>query len=72
MELKWQEKLKQHLDYCLNWCKRVNKEVCMHQAFGAVQFAVFEHPEAEDEVSKMWDEYKPQFERQIWGLSLSL
>lgn len=68
----WREKLKQHLNYCLNWCKRTNQEICMHQAFGAVQFAIFEHPEADGTISKMWDEFKPQFEMAIWGMSLSL
>ena len=72
MELNWQEKLKQQLAYCLNWCRRTNQEVCMHQAFGAVQFAIFEHPETEDAIKDLWDEFKPQFEVAIWGLSLSL
>ena len=68
----WKEKLKQHLNYCLNWCKRTSQEICMHQAFGAVQFAISEHPESDGLISKMWDEFKPQFERAIWGLGLSL
>jgi hypothetical protein len=72
MELKWQEKLRQHLGYCLSWCERTGNEICMHQAFGAVQFAVFEHPESEEEISKMWDDFKSQFERKIWGISLTI
>lgn len=72
MELTWMEKLKQHLNYCLSWCARTKGEICMHQAFGAVQFAVFEHPEAEKDISQLWDEFKPRFEREIWGIGLSL
>lgn len=66
------EKLRQLLNYYLNWCKREGKEICIHQAFGTVQFAVFEHPEKHDAISKMWDEFKPQFERAIWGMGLSI
>ena len=66
------KKLRQHLNYCLNWCKRDGKEACIHQAFGAVQFAVFEHLEKDGAISKIWDEFKPQFERAIWGMSLSI
>ena len=44
----------------------------LHQAFGAVQFAVFEHPEAEKDISQLWDDFKPRFEREIWGMGLSL
>ena len=72
MELDWFDKLKQHLNYCLNWCNRDGKEACIHQAFGAVQYAIFEHPEGEDAIRDMWDEFKPRFERAIWGLGLSI
>ena len=68
MELDWFDKLKQHLNYCLGWCKRTGNEACIHQAFGAAQYAIFEHPEAEDAIRDMWDELKPHFERTIWGL----
>ena len=70
--MNWQEKLEQHLKYCLTWCERSRNEACIHQAFGAVQFAILEHPEAEDTISKIWDKYKPQFEWRIWGVSLSI
>ena len=72
MELMWQEKLRQQLSYCLNWCERTGNEACMHQAFGAVQFAVFEHPENEEEIREMWNEFKPHFERKIWGMGLTI
>lgn len=68
----WKEKLKQHLDYCLNWCERTGNEACIHQAFGAVQFAIFEHPESDGAISKMWADFKPRFERRIWGMGLSI
>lgn len=34
------EKLKQHIEWCLRWCQRDNKELWLHQAFGAVQFYI--------------------------------
>lgn len=72
MERDWLDKLKQHLNYCLSWCERTGNEACIHQAFGAVQFAVFEHCENEEEIFKMWDEFKPCFECRIWGMGLSI
>lgn len=72
MELSWQEKLKQQLNYCLNWCERTGNEACIHQAFGAVQFAIFEHPEEEKFVSLLWDDFKPRFEQRIWGMGLTI
>ena len=46
--------------------------VFYNQAFGAVEFAGWlvyqENPELEKEILKMWnDEYRPQFEKEIWG-----
>ena len=43
-----------------------------NQAFGAVEFAGLityqDSPETEAEIIKMWnDEYRPQFEKEIWG-----
>lgn len=42
-----------------------------NQAFGAVEFAGWiiyqDSPETEAEIIKMWnDEYRPQFEKEIW------
>ena len=46
--------------------------VFFNQAFGAVEFAGLityqNSPETEAEIIKMWnDEYRPQFEKEIWG-----
>ena len=46
--------------------------VFFNQAFGAVEFAGWltyeDSPETEQEIIKMWnDEYRPQFEKEIWG-----
>ena len=46
--------------------------VFFNQAFGAVEFAGWltyeDSPETEAEIIKMWnDEYRPQFEKIIWG-----
>lgn len=46
--------------------------VFYNQAFGAVEFAGWltyeDSPETEAEIIKMWnDEYRPQFEKEIWG-----
>ena len=46
--------------------------VFFNQAFGAVEFAGWltyeDSPETEAEIIKMWnDEYRPQFEKEIWG-----
>ena len=46
--------------------------VFYNQAFGAVEFAGLityqDSPETEAEILKMWnDEYRPQFEKEIWG-----
>ena len=46
--------------------------VFYNQAFGAVEFAGWltyeDSPETEQEIIKMWnDEYRPQFEKEIWG-----
>ena len=46
--------------------------VFYNQAFGAVELAGLityqDSPETEAEIIKMWnDEYRPQFEKEIWG-----
>ena len=68
------EKLRGFIMSCLHGCTNstYNRESWMHQAFGAVQFYVFEHPEEYEEVAGMWSELKPHFERKIWGVSFEL
>ena len=67
------EKLHHFVMSCLRLCaKSDNKEIWMHQAFGAVQFYIIEHPEEYEEVAAMWNNVKTLFERNIWGINLSL
>ena len=68
------EKLQQFIMSCLRLCaqKQNNKEIWIHQAFGAVQFYIIEHPEEYEAVAAMWSSIKPQFERNIWGINLNL
>ena len=68
------EKLKSFVMSCLRDCTKAtnNKEIWMHQAFGAVQFYIIENPDDYAEVAQMWEEMKPHFERQIWHLTFTL
>ena len=68
------EKLKSFVMSCLHDCANAidRKEIWMHQAFGAVQFYIFEHPEEYEKVAVMWSELKPHFEHIIWGVSFEL
>lgn len=59
--------LEEFLKYCLSQAKRANPLVFMHQAFGALQYYLFVWPDEEEEVSALWDIYKPQFEEAIYG-----
>lgn len=74
-------KLIEHLDRKLEQARRAmamgangyNAALTLYnQAFGAVEFAGLityqDSPETEAEIIKMWnDEYRPQFEKEIWG-----
>ena len=68
------EKLREFVMSCLRDCTKAtsHKEIWMHQAFGAVQFYISEHPEEYDEVADMWSKLKPHFEHKIWGVSFEL
>ena len=68
------EKLENFVVSCLRDCANATdrKEIWFHQAFGAVQFYILEHPEEYEEVAKMWSELKPPFERKIWGIEFTL
>ena len=68
----WKEKLKQHLDYCLNWCERTGNEACIHQAFGAVQFAIFEHPESDGAISKIGMNSSLVLNAEFGGMGLTI
>jgi hypothetical protein len=59
-----------YLNYTLNAAKNPCFEASTfyNQAFGAVQYHLFQFPQDEYEVVKMWDEvYKPAFEAIIYG-----
>ena len=66
--------LQKFVMYCLRACAKAenNKEIWIHQAFGAVQFYIIEHPEEYEAVEAMWRSIKLQFERNIWGINLNL
>ena len=67
-------KLQEFVMTCLRRCAKAekNKEIWMHQAFGAVQFYIEEHPEEYEAVAKMWDTLRPHFETHIWGINMNL
>ena len=67
-------KLREFVMSCLRDCANATnrKEIWMHQAFGAVQFYISEHPEEYEEVADMWPELKPHFERKIRGTNFEL
>lgn len=60
--------LEAFLKYCLSKASVDSPLIFMHQAFGAVQNYVLTWPEKEEEVSALWDVYKPQFEELIYGV----
>ena len=68
------EKLQQFVMSCLRSCAKheLNREIWIHQAFGAIQYYIIENPDDYEEVSQMWENIKPHFERNIWGINLSL
>jgi hypothetical protein len=68
------EKLNEWIMYCLRACERAenNKLIWMHQAFGAVQYHITLVPEDYERVEKLWNKYKPQFERKVYGVSFEL
>ena len=66
------EKLQQFVMSCLRDCAKNPKELWIHQAFGAIQYYILENPDDYEAVSQMWENIKPHFERNIWGVNLSL
>lgn len=64
------EKLINYLNITLNAAKNpcFEAKIFYNQAFGAVQYHLFQFPCDEAEVVKLWDEvYKPQFEMEMYG-----
>ena len=68
------EKLIAHIMYCLRACVKAehNKEIWLHQAFGAVQYHINLFPGDFELVEAKWNELKPHFERHIYGISFDL
>ena len=66
--------LQKFVMYCLRACAKAenNKEIWMHQAFGAVQYHINLFPEQYEAIAEMWNGLKPHFESHIWGTKLSL
>lgn len=64
------EKLRRHFIYCADNCYKttINKEIWLHQAFGALQYHITLFPEDFEVLEKEWNEkWKPFFEREIYG-----
>lgn len=58
-----------YLDYTLRAAKNpcFDAKTFYNQAFGAVQYHLFQFPNDEAKVVKLWDEvYKPQFEKEMY------
>lgn len=45
------------------------RHICLDQCFGALTFAMqlTGNWDAEDELVKLWDEWKPILEEKVWG-----
>lgn len=60
------------LDYYLNACHRATdirtKRTFFDQAFGACQYHIFIYPTQEDEVKELWECYRKDFEKNIYGV----
>ena len=60
----------EHLDRCMN-CARdshtADPKIFFNQAFGAVQYHCIEHPDDQEKVEKLWDEYRRNFNILIYG-----
>ena len=59
------------LNYYLKACrnaqdKRIQRTFC-DQAFGAAQYHILMFPNDQKRVEDLWDVYKPQFEKIIYG-----
>jgi hypothetical protein len=60
------------LDYYLKACQRATdlptKRTFFDQAFGACQYHIFIFSYEQNEVQELWDTYKAQFEKNIYGV----
>ena len=59
-----------YLDYTLKAAKNpcLEAKTFYNQAFGAVQYHLYQFPNDECKVIALWEDvYKPQFEKEIYG-----
>lgn len=58
-----------YLDYCLRAAQEPTNDAktFMDQAFGAVQYQAYLDIDSTPELVDLWCEYKPQFEKAVWG-----
>lgn len=61
------EALKKYLEYCLHMATIDEPQIFMHHAFGGAQCYLFAFPDKQEEVEVLWNVYKPQFEKMIYG-----
>lgn len=64
--------LLEYLDMCMSFAEMANKtspgdRIFFDQAFGAVQYYCIAHPEDQEEVDKLWEEYRQDFNKLIYG-----
>jgi hypothetical protein len=59
------------LDYYYKACKRAidlpTQRTFFDQAFGAAQYHIMMFPNDQKKVESLWDDYKSQFEKIIYG-----
>lgn len=62
----------EYVESLLRNCKRCPNEAFLHQAYGAVNYHIMtrEHnPKEDNELCERWEtEWKPEFEKLIWGI----
>lgn len=59
--------LNYYLKACQNTEDKHTQKTFFDQAFGAAQYHIVVFPKHQEEVETLWDEYKPQFEKIIYG-----
>ncbi|MBO5730137.1 MAG: hypothetical protein J6R67_02975 [Treponema sp.] len=64
------EVLKAEMDYYLMLCHKATNQfdqrIMCERAFGAVQHHFMLFPQEQDEAGRLWETYKPQFEKIIF------
>jgi hypothetical protein len=62
--------LKSYLDYCLRAAQNpcYDSKTFFDQAFGAVQYQAYLNVDTSPELADLWAEYKPKFEKEVYGI----